>query len=372
MQQTYILFDIARTYLGLNNYEEAERYYNTTLQLAMDNKYDDLYLSCIEHLAILYEYKNDTNALKELLNNVDNINFNNSIYLLQSKAYLSACYGNNSEYEEYMAHAWTLSQDIQDTISLYLKEYKGNKALGLYNDALYWHEKFANIQDSIARYIVEQPLLMAQKEYLQSQAQYNELKLKHNRNIQVYLCIIFCLIICIISIIVRRYIVAKNNKIQQYLELIQDLNDSLFARSNIINTMSIHIKELFAAKFAHIDLLSNTYYDTHKAKRDKEEIYTLVKGEIEKLRTDKKYIQQLESIVNHYNNNLMQVTRDTLPQLSEMDFRLLCFIYSGFSAKAISVFTGDSVGNIYMKKSRLKTRIMQSESPNKEFILENL
>ena len=68
----------------------------------------------------------------------------------------------------------------------------------------------------------------------------------------------------------------------------------------------------------------------------------------------------------------MQVTRDTLPQLSEMDFRLLCFIYSGFSAKAISVFTGDSVGNIYMKKSRLKTRIMQSESPNKEFILENL
>lgn len=56
-------------------YERPDSSLTLLIQLAMDNKYDDLYLSCIEHLAILYEYKNDTNALKELLNNVDNINF---------------------------------------------------------------------------------------------------------------------------------------------------------------------------------------------------------------------------------------------------------------------------------------------------------
>ena len=65
----------------------------------------------------------------------------------------------------------------------------------------------------------------------------------------------------------------------------------------------------------------------------------------------------------------MQKTRKAMPHLPEMDMRLLLFMYAGFSAKAISVFTNNSTGNIYMKKSRLKENIQKSSSEYKESIL---
>ena len=53
------------------------------------------------------------------------------------------------------------------------------------------------------------------------------------------------------------------------------------------------------------------------------------------------------------------------------------FLYLGnkityYTAKAISVFTNDSIGNIYMKKVRMKAKISESDSKDKDVILEYL
>lgn len=68
----------------------------------------------------------------------------------------------------------------------------------------------------------------------------------------------------------------------------------------------------------------------------------------------------------------MAVLREEFPEFSEMDFRLICYSIAGFSAKAISVFTGNSTGNIYMKKSRLKAKINASDIAQKETIIKAL
>ena len=129
--------------------------------------------------------------------------------------------------------------------------------------------------------------------------------------------------------------------------------------------MNEQINRLFVAQFTTIDKLSNTYYETHHTQRGKEAMYHAVKKEIEAFST-KEAIQRLEGIVNMYRKDIMKKVRESMPHFSEMDFRLLCFIYAGFSAKAISIFTGDSVGNIYTKKSRLKTKIMESDAVHKD------
>ena len=76
--------------------------------------------------------------------------------------------------------------------------------------------------------------------------------------------------------------------------------------------------------------------------------------------------------MNKHKGDVMRVLRESMPEFSEMDYRLLCFLYAGFSAKAISVFTGDSIGNIYMRKSRLKSKISQSNTENRGIILRYL
>lgn len=136
--------------------------------------------------------------------------------------------------------------------------------------------------------------------------------------------------------------------------------------------MEHSIAILFSKQYKLLDKLCTVYYETHGCRKDKEAIYNKVKQEMELFSNDREFIKNLENIVNQNMNNVMAITRMAMPHLSEMDFRLLCFLFSGFSAKAISVFTGDSTGNIYVRKSRLKKEISAIEAPESSFILSQL
>lgn len=68
----------------------------------------------------------------------------------------------------------------------------------------------------------------------------------------------------------------------------------------------------------------------------------------------------------------MALLRQELPMFSPMDYRFLCFFYAGFSAKAISVFTNDSINNIYVRKYRYRDRILKAGTKHCKMFLENL
>lgn len=110
----------------------------------------------------------------------------------------------------------------------------------------------------------------------------------------------------------------------------------------------------------------------HAAKNEKEAVYKHVKKEIESFSSNKETLRELENIVNQHKNNVMAILRQEFPEFSEMDFRLICYSIAGFSAKAISVFTGNSTTNIYTRKSRLKAIIADSDYINKEELLKYL
>ena len=98
------------------------------------------------------------------------------------------------------------------------------------------------------------------------------------------------LIIVVIVMYVRYKIATKNSEISRYMEAMQNLEQSLFAKNIATDSMTEQINHLFESQFTLIDKLSNIYYETHGTKRDKEAIYTQVRGEIEKLQTNKRYI----------------------------------------------------------------------------------
>ena len=87
---------------------------------------------------------------------------------------------------------------------------------------------------------------------------------------------------------------------------------------------------------------------------------------------DKKCISDLEVIVNTHKQDIMILIRQEMPILTEMDFRLLCYLIAGFSAKTISVLTGDSTGNIYVKKSRFKKMLLEQNTKESTKILSYL
>ena len=130
-----------------------------------------------------------------------------------------------------------------------------------------------------------------------------------------------------------------------------------------------YISNMFSKQYELLNKLTSTYYETHGCNKDKEAIYNYVSKEIERLSSDKQTIRQLEDIVNRHKGNIMTVIRTELPHFTEMEYRLLCYWCAGFSAKAISIFTGDSTNNIYVKKSRIKNEIQDLENDVKNAIL---
>ncbi len=374
--QYYLRLSIGQVLFNLKQYDAAETHLTETMEWAYDN--EDYYLcqSCFETLIMLYEQQADDKALFLLYESPYAAVCEDDMILSQSLAYMSAYRNEEDKASKYLERAWDNASDMSDTTILLFKEYRINKLLGAYDKALNTYEKLFQMQDSIVRHTLQQPILTAQNDYFKSQAEYNALKLRHNRQVSILIFIVLAFVFFAVMLYVRYRMVAKNSEINRNMEMIHDLEASLFSKDKDVSRMTSdavqmnqQINELFVRQFELIDKLSKTYYETHGTSKEKDAIYSQVKCEIENLRTDKKYILQLEDIVNKYKNNVMRFTREEMPQFSEMDYRLLCFLYAGFSAKAISIFTGDSIGNIYMRKSRLKSKISESDSPNREHMV---
>lgn len=371
--QYYTKINIGQIYLDNKQFDKAKPILLETMQWAYEHNEHYMCQACIELLSTLYEQIGEEEALKDLyMSPIMNL-CDNKMIIYQSMAYICAYNKDVQGAKNFMQKALNESSgDNYDVSALLFKEYSINKKLGDYKRALESYEKLFYIQDTTLRKSLQHPIISAQKDYYQSQAEYNALKLRYNRKLQIIAIIASILFACLSFLYIRHKIMAKNKKICQYMEEIHDLENSLFVKETTVNNMTEQIKNLFTQQFTLIDKLSNTYYETHGAQKDKEAIYLQVKKEIGKLQSNKKSIQQLEDIVNQYKDNVMQIIRSEMQTFSDMDLRLLCFLYAGFSAKAISVFTNDSIGNIYMRKSRLKTKISQSNAKDKELLLHHL
>ena len=183
----------------------------------------------------------------------------------------------------------------------------------------------------------------------------------------------------------RKKMIEKNLEIFKYIGIAKELEDTLAHKREEIDSMSLsmdkmdsnlktcegYISELFSRQYDLLNKLTSTYYETHVCNKDMEAIYKQVSKEIECLSSDKRSIFLLEQFVNRYKGNIMTIIRTNLNNLTEMEYRLLCYLCAGFSAKAISIFTGDTTNNIYVKKSRLKEGIMKlQDDVAKQMILE--
>ncbi len=384
--QYYTQLNVGQILLAMKSYDEAEKILSATLKWAYANQESHVCRMCVELLVSLYEEIEKEDEIDALYAS-DYIRMcDNAMMTNHSLAYSYALRKDSRKAEDYLKRAWSEARNMRDTIAMYFNEYRIHKFLGNYKEALASHETVLYIQDTTVRATLQQPILTAQRDYFQSQAENNALRLKNSRLLMVGTVIIVLLLLFMGFMYVRHKIVAKDMEMNGYIDWAHNLEQTLFAKDRALTdistqmdhrtiemeAMSSQIESLFSGQYELLDKLTNIYYETHCSHKEKEAIYAQVKSEIERLCTDKKHIARLEEIVNEYKGDVMHHIREELPDFSEMDFRLLCFICAGFSAKAISIFTGDSTGNIYVKKSRLKREILRRKTPSCQLIVKHL
>lgn len=373
--------NLAQAYFYSLQTERAEQLFSELLEWSYINRDVGLCSDSFTFLALIYDRNKDDEKLTNHFRSKYYQFCGSNITTLRILAYHYA--KSNGKYSKlYMDAAWSLSNSLNDTIALEFQEFRIAKSQHNYESAIAYLERVYKIQDSLVRNSLEQPHIEIQRNYYQEKYK-NTTLLLENRNLQIFILIVVLLMLVIIAVlisfVVRTRFRERAMQIDEYIAKIDDLKDAIFIGDKKIMDMTSELREmgsmineLYSSEYKLIDKLCKTYYETHGVRKDRDAIYKQVKTEIEKLASDKNCIIQVEEYVNKYRGNIMALLRQELPMFSPMDYRFLCFFYAGFSAKAISVFTNDSINNIYVRKYRYRDRILKAGTKHCKMFLENL
>ncbi len=131
------------------------------------------------------------------------------------------------------------------------------------------------------------------------------------------------------------------------------------------------VNELYGRRLDTLNMLCNQYFDKNDTDKMKLLLFKDVENHILGLR-DRKSINELEEIVNTYQDGIIRKLREQLPELSRKDLDFLTYLYAGFSPRAVCIFTDIKIKNFYNRRSRLKERIMASEATDRDLFVSGL
>lgn len=292
------------------------------------------------------------------------------------------------EYKDYWAYAYALSNcgreresqgivsqllQVDTSTTAYYWQYLIEKYKKNYSSALSLLEKSVTSNNIEVNEVLKQSLALSQRDYYESQFEIAEYK-AHNRKLTIIsgifsLFFIFGLIYFVISTYTRRLREEK----EYYLNYADEISRQLEASKNEdYPELKRKYIELFKSKF---DIIGSLYeqYTLFDGKNNSEHvIYEKVSSIVEEFRNDYSNREQFESILNENMDNIVSKFRMEIPKLKEMDYSIFCFMLIGFDATTISHLLNTTMNVIYIRKSRMKKSIEETNPEHKIQFLEVL
>ena len=140
------------------------------------------------------------------------------------------------------------------------------------------------------------------------------------------------------------------------------LNDELLAaRKQYVSA--------YKKRFSKIASLSETYYRTSGLKDARELVYREVREVSSFISKDSRTYRQLEKNINSGLSNAMELFRMEYPREKEEDYRFVCYLMAGFPASTISLLTGLTSSNVYVRKNRLLERLRKDSVEHRDLFL---
>lgn len=222
------------------------------------------------------------------------------------------------------------------------------------------------LQKDNNKFRLEKPLMESQRDYLKSRYE-NIKKIQEVEKQRIVIIVTIIIIVAsMVILLLRRKNKNKQRKIDEYIGIIAELQFEM-RKSNSVTTELIN--SFHKDKYKFLNVISDSIFTHTDDVKGQRLVYNEMNHLISQFSKDKNTIQELENTVNRCCNNVMAKLREELPMLDEIDYLQLCYHYAGFSGKLISLLLNKSQANVYMRKSRLKEKIQQSNIKNKEEIL---
>lgn len=401
----YMLLDIARSYNDNKMFDECENTCEKAIYIARNTCDTVLYAECLKlYASALQKIKDFPEPEKtiRIFNYVsDTLKYGLTFddYTVLANAYTLE--GDFESASDIIGQLRTLAaQDRYASARLAYSEYLLHSRQENYSDALEYFEHVVTFQDSLLRKTLQQSLLSAQRDMLKKQIQEDLYRIKAKDRTITVSVIAAVVIISLLSLMYYRKLKAQEKTNADYIRQINEAVRQLRETSGLLQEKDTRIAELYAvlesagslpengktvlddlhssmqkihgSRLRHLDELCSEYCIYGQSSSRYRRIFKHAEALVKSLSDDSEY-RIIESTVNQLRLDIMSKARTELHNLKDEDFRLLCYLYAGFSPSTISLLMNfGKVDIIYTRKSRLKKKIENSAAPLKKFFLDNL
>ena len=264
---------------------------------------------------------------------------------------------------------------VSDTSSAaYYWQYLIAKYDNDYKRALAYLEE-SNFRDNqVIITALNQSLSLAQRDYYESESELAEYKAKGRTYALVSVVIICLLILALGYFAFCRYIKKQKDEKDRYINYANEVSRQLKALQSEADAMPALKRkyiELYKDKFESLRVLCDNYLLYQDRTDAEKKMYSRVVDMIDEIRGDKNCIGELEFILNKDLDGLMTALRSEI-KAKEVDYSIYAYSIIGFDATTISNLLDLSVNQVYIRKSRVKRQIENSDSENKTRFLEML
>lgn len=167
----------------------------------------------------------------------------------------------------------------------------------------------------------------------------------------------------------QRKVALQQQKILDKAALVSNLETMIDTNSANSGSQQTLIRNLLFSKFETASAFCEQYFEFNGSDTDKQRLFLEVKRQVDKLRADD-FIEELLVLINNCENNIISRISEQLPDIKDIDIKILVYSIVGFRAKAICTFLDISQSNLYTRRSRLIKKIEQSDAKDKKEFLQ--
>ena len=365
-----VMYKLISTYIAKLEFEKAEE---MLLELLDNNELrGNLRLRTLALYAYLNVAKPDRNPNHsvQLYEQLINSNYSLSNNDFWAYSFALSLVGRIAESRDITSELF-----VSDTSSAaYYWQYLIAKYDNDYKRALAYLEE-SNFRDNkVIITALNQSLSLAQRDYYESESELAEYKAKGRTYALVSVVIICLLILALGYFAFCRYIKKQKDEKDRYINYADEVSRQLKAlqtHADAMPALKRKYVELYKEKFESLRLLCDNYLLYQDRTDAEKKMYSRVVDMIDEIRGDKNCIGELEFILNKDLDGLMTALRREI-KAKEVDYSIYAYSIIGFDATTISNLLDLSVNQVYIRKSRIKRQIENSDSENKARFLEML
>lgn len=306
------------------------------------------------------------------------------------KIYEDVFVGNLSHYitiKNYWAWAYSLNalgrrMESQELIGQLILEPSGTASywqymIAKYNGnlkyALSHLEDYIKYNDTEVSDALIQSLALSQRDYYQAQSNLAEYEAQNARLTSLIFILVSVFSAVIAYALIKSYVKRQEQQKEKYLLYITEINRQLEeAKREDYPTLKKKYLALYRTKFETIGALYEQYIHSKDLVNGEISVYKKVAAIVDDFTLDYRNGEKFEAMLDEDLDNIMTNLHAEMPTLKKKDYAIFSLFAIGFDVTTISHLLNTSMNTIYIRKSRIKSKINEINPPHKEQFFEVL